>query len=334
MANKKENKIRLMYMKQLLEKYSDDEHYISTQDIMALMESEYGMPIHRTTVGKDIKEIDAIGVDVVLNNAMEGKRAKQNYYAIGKRHFDINELKLLIDAIISSRFITEKKSNELIEKLKKFASIYQREKLTPNIQAGSVSKSQNEHIFYIMDRINQAITEGLQIEFLYTRYNFDKQLEVTNSEHTHIISPYALVWNNDYYYLVGYSHKYDNITNFRVDRIKTTPTILQQPSRPIPKDFSIERLTKSTFNMYSGEFETVKLKCRNNMMSVIVDHFGMDAHVEKCDDDYFVLTAEVGLSPTFFGWLFGFDPYYIKLVEQQSAVDEYKKKLEKAINNL
>lgn len=323
----KDNKKRLMLMQKVLEKYSDEEHPITTAQIMNILEQEYGMKIHRTTVGKDINDLIEMDVDV------QCVRSTQNKYFIGTRYFELPELKLLVDAVASSKFITEKKSYELISKLGGFASVYQQDEIKRNIQTESRIKPNNERSFYIVDAINTAINKNKKIRFTYFDYNINKEKVLRNDGKPYLFSPYSLVWNGDYYYVVGYSDKHMDIGVFRVDRIDSTPTILEESAMPMPRDFNISDYTKTVFQMYDAQRVTVELECTAEMMKVIIDRFGEDVKTEVVDAEHFKATVEVSLSPNFFGWLFGFGGK-IKLISPQWVVEKYKEMLETEIYNI
>ena len=313
----KDNKKRLMLMKEVLEKYSDEDHPITTVQIMEILDREYGMKIHRTTVGKDINDLTEMGVDV------QCVRSTQNKYFISSRYFELPELKLLVDAVASSKFITEKKSYELISKLGAFASMYQQDEIKRNIHTESRIKPSNERSFYIVDAINTAINRNKKIKFTYFEYGINKEKVFRNEGKPYTFSPYSLVWNGDYYYVVGYSDKHQDIGVFRVDRIESAPEITHDMAVPMPADFNISTYTKTVFQMYDAEHATVELNCTANMMKVIIDRFGEDVKTEAVDENHFVATVEVSLSPNFYGWLFGFGDK-IKLIAPQWVMDIYK----------
>ena len=312
----KDNKKRLLIMKEVLEKYSDEEHPITTVQIIDILNKEYGMKIHRTTVGKDINDLIEMGVDV------QCQRSTQNRYFIGSRYFELPELKLLVDAIASSKFITEKKSYELISKLGAFASIYQQDEIRRNIRTETRVKPHNERSFYIVDAINSAINKNRKIRFTYYDYNVNKDKVLRNGGKPYVFSPYSLVWNGDYYYVVGFSDKHEKIGTFRVDRIESAPDILEEAAIPMPESFSISDFTKAVFQMYDEERAVAELKCTADMMKVIIDRFGEDVRTEIVDDEHFKAVVEVSLSPNFYGWLFGFGEK-IQLVSPQWVVDRY-----------
>lgn len=322
----KDNKKRLMIMKEVLEKYSDEEHPITTVQIIDILNKEYDMKIHRTTVGKDINELIEMGVDV------QCQRSTQNRYFIGSRYFELPELKLLVDAIASSKFITEKKSYELISKLGGFASIYQQDEIKRNIRTETRVKPHNERSFYIVDAINSAINKNKKIKFTYFDYNINKEKSLRNDGKPYVFSPYCLVWNGDYYYVVGFSDKHEKIGSFRVDRIESSPEILHDMAVPMPDNFSISDFTKAVFQMYDEERSEVELKCTADMMKVIIDRFGEEIETHIVDEDHFKVNVWVSLSPNFFGWLFGFGGK-IELTFPPSAIERYKEMIESVLNN-
>ena len=320
----KDNKKRLLIMKEVLEKYSDEEHPVTTVQIIDILNKEYGMKIHRTTVGKDINDLIEMGVDV------QCQRSTQNRYFIGSRYFELPELKLLVDAIASSKFITEKKSYELISKLGAFASIYQQDEIRRNIRTETRVKPHNERSFYIVDAINSAINKNRKIRFTYYDYNVNKEKVLRNDGKPYVFSPYSLVWNGDYYYVVGFSDKHEKIGTFRVDRIESAPDILEEAAIPMPESFSISDFTKAVFQMYDEERAVAELKCTADMMKVIIDRFGEEVRTEIVDDEHFKAVVEVSLSPNFYGWLFGFGEK-IQLVSPQWVVEKYRNMLEKEL---
>ncbi|MBR5252234.1 MAG: WYL domain-containing protein [Oscillospiraceae bacterium] len=323
----KDNKKRLMLLQQVLEKYSDEEHPLTTNQIISLLDREHGMKVHRTTIPKDVEHLQEMDVDV------QSIRTTQNRYFIGDRFFELPQLKLLIDAVASSKFISDKKSKELIAKLDSFASIYQQDEIKRNIYIESRIKADNEHILYIVDSINRAINKGKKISFTYFEYDADKQKCLRNNGMPYILSPYTLLWNGDYYYVVGFSDKHQNISAFRVDRIHGLPQVTEENCVPMPQDFDLAYYTKEVFQMYDAQHEVITLLCENEMMKVIIDRFGADVQTKRVDDGHFAVVTEVALSPNFFGWLFGFGDK-IQLKEPENVVEMYRRMLETEITGL
>lgn len=215
------------------------------------------------------------------------------------------ELKLLIDAVSSSRFITQKKSRQLGRKLSELASINQKKELKRHVYAINRVKSSNEHIYYYVDTINEAINLGRKISFQYSEYDGNKKKILRNDGEEYELSPYALFWNEDYYYVVGYSEKHANVSVFRTDRLHK-PKILDEKAATPPEDFALDNYSHKIFEMYSGETVKVKLECKDYIMKYVIDRFGEDVETTKKSDEYFTVIVEVDLSPTFYSWVFQF----------------------------
>ena len=223
-----EAKPRVLCLLKLLEKYTDEDHQLTTSELSSLLEKEYGLTVHRITFKKDIEALQAMGYDIVET------RSSQNKYFLGSREFELPELKLLIDAVESSKFITSTKSKELIKKIHNLTSVYQVEKLKRNNYVVKNVKPNNEQIYYIVDAINDAINANKQISFQYYDYTGLKKKVLKNKGEIYKLSPYHLVWNGDYYYVLGYSDKREKVISFRVDRIANVPNILDKDNLPKP----------------------------------------------------------------------------------------------------
>lgn len=313
-----ETKPRIICLLKLLEKYTDEEHQLTTTELSSMLETEYGITVHRITFKKDIEALQAMGYDIVET------RSSQNKYFLGDRDFELPELKLLIDAVESSKFITANKSAALIEKIHKLTSIHQVDKLKRNNYVVKSVKPDNEQIYYIVDAINDAINECKQISFQYYDYTGLKKKVLKNKGEIYKLSPYHLVWNGDYYYVLGYSEKREKVISFRVDRIASVPEILEKESYPQPKDFDLNEFTKSVFFMYEGEKVEVDLRCDNSLMKTIVDRFGEDVTTLAYDMESFRVITEIAVSPTFFGWVFGFAGK-VEILGPDNIKNEYKK---------
>lgn len=253
--------------------------------------------------------------------------------SVANRTFELPELKLLIDAVESSKFITAKKSDELIKKIHSLASKGEVSKLKRNNYVTGRIKPDNEQIYYIVDTINDAINQEKQIAFTYYEYDSSKRKVLKNGGEVYVISPYHLVWNNDFYYVVGYSEKKGKVVTFRVDRIATQPEILEQAALEAPKDFVLADFTKEVFSMYDGQEVEVELLCDNSLMKTMIDRFGEDVKTTSYNDTAFRLTTEVSASPTFFGWIFGFDGK-VQILAPQEVKEQYKQMIIQASEKL
>lgn len=293
-------KARLLYVQKLLEQYSDEEHPLTTSDLISMLSEQYGISAHRITLKTDIETLQSYGVDIEVINS------SQNKYYIAGRKFEIPELKLLIDAVESSKFITEKKSEVMVSKLTSLVSKHQAKQLKRNLCIPDRIKPDNEMIYYIVDAINDAINAGKKISFLYFEYNAKKEKKLKNNGKPYIVSPFSLVWNGDFYYVVGYSEKHKDVGVFRVDRISKTPTVLEDDALPAPEDFNIADYTRSVFQMYGSDACEVTLRCDNSLMKYIIERFGEDVQTTAHDRTSFRAIVDVELSPTFYSWVFTF----------------------------
>lgn len=322
-----QEKPRILYVKHILETYSDEDHTLSLGDIAARLQTDYGLKAHRTTLTRDIKELCEYGMDIVT------VRSTQNRFFVGTRLLEMPELRLLHDAIASSKCLTDKKSEALTEKLSALCSVHQAAALRDRMGMVCADKPQNEHVYYIIDAIYEAMHKGRKIAFRYTEYTPAKKLVLRGDGEQYILSPYACVWSGDYYYVVGWSDKREDITAFRVDRIAECPVLCEESVVPPPAGLDVNEYTKSLFHMFSGEAATVELLCDNALMKTVIDRFGADVQTAIVDDAHFTVTANVSLSPTFYGWLFEFGGK-IRLLSPATAVEEYKDMVKAAFESM
>ena len=297
---KNEGRVRLLRLLQLLETDSDAEHPISTPDCIRLLKERWDIDAFRITIGRDMEALAMAGYDVRTIHST------QNKYYLGTRTFEQAELKLLIDAVASSKFITASKSKVLTDKLAAMANVHQAGDLKRNISLADRIKPKNEHIYEYIDVINRAINERRKISFLYFTWTAAKRKRPKNDGKPYIFSPYTLTWNGDCYYMVGWSDKHEKIATFRVDRISKPPKLLKDAAVKKPKGWSIADFSEKAFQLFDGERTTVELLCHEDAMNSVIDHFGEQAKTKPVDDTHFLLTAEVSLSPTFFAWVFQF----------------------------
>lgn len=312
-----EVKPRILYLQKILLERTDEEHPLSTTQLIGILNDEYGISAHRTTITKDIAALVEYGLDIVTIHST------QNKYFVVDRRFELPELKLLIDAVESSKFITKKKSDALIEKIHTLTSSGQVSKLKRNSYIADRIKPENEQIYYIVDTINDAINEGRQISFQYYDYTGLKKKVLKNKGEIYKLSPYHLLWNGDYYYVIGYSEKRGKIVTFRVDRIAAQPNILSAKAVEKPKDFDLAEFTREVFFMYDGNKVTVDLRCDNSLMKTMIDRFGEDVTTLAYDMTSFRLITEVASSQTFLGWVFGFGGK-VQILAPESVKEQYR----------
>ena len=231
--------------------------------------------------------------------------SRPNRYYQGTREFTLPELKLLIDAVSSSRFITRKKSHDLGIKLSELASENQKKELKRNVYATNRVKNSNEAIYGMVDVINEAINRHRTITFRYREYTGELKPVLRNGGEEYELSPYALYWNEDFYYVVGWSEKHSNISAFRVDRL-VDPEITENRAVKKPDTFDIDDYSRRIFEMYDGEPTEVELLVKDDFAKYIVDRFGTSIETYPSENGYFKVTVEVSLSPTFYAWVFRF----------------------------
>ena len=322
------NKLRLLYIYRHLLRYSDAEHPITTPQLLRFLREEHGMDVNRTTLPGDFAMLEKAGFH------FEVIRSRQNKYYFDGRLFDMAELKVLIDAISSSKFITEKKSKELIRKLTTLTSEYNAAKLRRHVTVEGRVKSENERACYILDAVNNAIDQGCKICFQYTEYSNKKRKVMKNKGELYTVSPYALVWDGDFYYMIGWCDNREHMRNFRLDRICKTPTVLdQEEAVPEPEDFNLVAYSRKVFRMFGSDEETeVELLCETGMMNGIVDQFGTKVKTREVDAQHFMVTVTVCPSPTFYRWVFGWNGG-IRIIGPEKVKADYKAMLEKALED-
>jgi len=291
-------KNRLLTLLELLNRETDEEHQFTITEIIARLSDE-GFSANRHTVVGDINTLVAHGVDVICN------KSRQNHYFIGERHFELPELMLLVDAVQAARFIPAKQSKTLIGKLSSLVSVHQADSLNRQLYVEKQVKSVNEKVLYTVDLLNSAIHDGVQVEFQYFEYTATKKKVLKHGGQVYHFSPYALLWNNDSYYVIGFSESHSKVVKFRVDSM-AAPKLTEVTAVPKPKSFRVEEYAKSVFSMYDEEMRTVTLKCENSLMKPIIDRFGTKVETTVVDEKHFTAEVEVSVSPTFFGWVVGF----------------------------
>jgi predicted DNA-binding transcriptional regulator YafY len=310
-----EQKSRILYIKKYLESQTDENHPATMTDILAYLEKE-GIPASRKTVKQDIDLLIESGVDVVCNG---GHRYE---YFIGERHLEFPELKLLVDAAQAFKFVSKRKTAVLIDKLSAFVSVHQAGELNRQLYGDKQIKTENERVYITVDLLHTAIHAGKQVSFRYYEYDHNKKKTYKHGGYTYAFSPYALLWNSEKYYAVGFSTKHGKVIAFRVDRL-ANPKLLDAPAVPKPEDFDISPYRNSIFQMYGGvASQKVTLRCENALMKSIIDSFGESVETAVLDDGHFTVVVDVSLSPTFYGWVFSFTGR-IRIISPQNAVAEY-----------
>lgn len=321
-------KLKLLYvMKTLIEK-TDEDHVMSAADLIKVLQN-YGLNADRKSIYADIETLSEFGMDIVQTRG----GSKPGYY-VASRDFELPELKLLVDAVQASKFITEKKSRELIKKIEKLASEHEARQLQRDVVIINRLKTGNETIYYNVDKIHTGILENRQISFYYTNWNFDKTLVPKKDGLLYKVSPWALIWADENYYLIAYDDESEKIKHYRVDKMKNTETIGDERlGRSCFADFDLAVYAKKTFGMYSGYDAVVSLQCENDLIGVIIDRFAKDVTIIPDDNERFNVNVLISVSPQFFGWLAGLGGR-VKITAPERVKKEYKEFIEKIVAGL
>ena len=320
MARRSNQKLKLLYLLKILLENTDEEHAMTVKEMISELK-RYGIPSERKSIYDDLEALKFFGFDIV------SRRSRTTEYFIASRFFQLAELKLLVDAVQCSKFITYKKSKELIKKLSSFTSKHNAKLLQRQVYVADRVKTMNESIYYNVDRIHMAISQNRQISFRYFQYTVDKKKKFRKNGERYITSPYALSWDNENYYLITFSEKYQDFTHYRVDKMSDIE-ITNEPRVKLPDhlEFNIAGYSKKVFNMFGGEEETVKMQFDNSLVNVVIDRFGKDVYIEKADENSFIMKAEVVVSPTFLSWVFQFGDK-VKILDPEYLVSKYKQYL-------
>lgn len=311
-------KFKLYRLAQIMQEQTDDEHYITMPEIMKSL-AQYEVTADRKSIYADLRDLSVLGVDV------EGEPVGNRYhYHVVNRAFELPELKLLVDAIQSSKFITEKKSNALIKKLETLVSKYDAQKLQRQVYVSGRIKTMNESIYYTVDAIHNAISENKKIKFQYYQWNVKKEMELRHNGAWYHISPWGLSWDNENYYLVGYDSVADKIKHYRVDKMLHIK--LSNESREGKEHFKkldMADYAKKSFGMFGGKEQRVKMLVKNNLAGVIIDRFGKEVMMIPADEEYFTVNVDVHVSRQFLGWVFSLGED-IRIIGPDEVVEEMK----------
>ena len=320
-------KLRPLYLAKILYEQTDEEHYLTTVQLMQILEEQYGISAHRQTIKADIDLLKQFGLEI------EEVKSVQNRYNLYGRQFDIPELKLLIDAVESSKFITAHKSQELVDKLSRLAGEHASAGLKRNVCCENRVKPGNEKIYLIIDAINEAINENKKISFQYFRYDVNKKQQLKLDGKSYVITPLHLVWNGDYYYMIGVYDYKQRLGSFRVDRIAKRPTILEEEGTPAPEGFDVNEHINTTFRMFNSPHAEVELICDNNVMDSIIDRFGEEVSTSPYDQHSFKAVVNIAVSNVFFSWVFGFGGK-VKINSPAHVKAQYADMLRTAVTSL
>ncbi|MCL2342789.1 MAG: WYL domain-containing protein [Firmicutes bacterium] len=288
-----------LYLMRILLEKTDAKNPMTVNEIIAEL-AAYNIKAERKSIYSDLELLTQFGLDI------ETQRDKTTRYYIATRQFELPELKFLVDAVQSSRFISEKKSEELIAKLSSLTSTAQAKQLQRQVYVAGRAKSLNESAYYSIDQIYDAISEGKQISFKYFDYAVNKARVYRKDGEVYQATPVTLCWSDDSYYLIAFSLKYDGFTHYRVDRMTEVSILVDAADGYSHKKFNVSDHIKRVFGMYSGEPVQATLAFENSLVNVVLDHFGNEVMLTPGTEDWFEVNVEVSASPVFLAWMFQF----------------------------
>lgn len=296
-------KLKLYRLAQVMLEKTDEEHYITMPEIMEEL-GRYDITADRKSIYNDLRDLASFGIEV------EGESVGSRYhYHVVSRLFELPELKLLVDAIQSSKFITEKKTNILIKKLEKLVSKYDAQKLQRQVFVSGRIKTMNESIYYTVDAIHTAISENRKIKFQYYQWNAKKEMELRHNGKWYHISPWGLLWDDENYYMIGFDSEAQKIKHYRVDKMLRIS--LSEEAREGKESFTkldMADYAKKSFGMYGGKEEKVKLLVHNSLVGVMIDRFGRDIMLIPADAEHVTVNVDVRISRQFLAWVFSLGP--------------------------
>lgn len=317
-------KLKILYLMKLLQEKTDREHPVSVKDIIQTMEA-YGISVERKTVYDDIETLRTFGMKI------GSRRGKPAGFYLEERTFELPELKFLMDAVQSSKFITEKQSAALVRKLEDLASVHEAKKLKSQVFLMPGIKTLNEEIYTNIETIYDAISANRQISFRYYQWTLSRELKPKRGGERYRVSPGKLLWNNDNYYLMGLDESSGIVKHYRVDKMMDVAVEEEKRSgESVFRDFDMGRFSAETFGMFDGKETILKIRFSNELVGVVLDRFGKKAVLQRSDDTHFFLQTHIRVSGQFFGWLTGLGPG-AEIVSPEKVRKEYKSFLTKIL---
>ncbi len=326
MGGNKGQKIRLLYLADILRKYTDEEHPLSSAELIERL-ADMGQTVERKAIYDDISVLTEYGMDII------NTRVPKSGYYLAERDFEIPEIYLLSDAVQAAGFISHRKTRELIKKLENMLSRNQAGEVSRRVYIDNRNKCENEEIFYNIDAATRAISENKQVTLKYVRRALSSNGKVEENVKQLTVSPYALLWSGDHYYMVCNNEKYDNLMNLRLDRMKKV-TVIDKPARDFSlvseykNYFDVADYAQKTFNMYGGVTESIKLRCERALLEQVIDRFSDKISIRNCTDMHFEFVSEANISEGLVNWIMQFGNG-IEVLSPKTLRDDILQKAEK-----
>lgn len=322
-------KFKFTYLMKIMQAKTDDEHSLTMSQIMNELE-KYDVTAERKSIYTDFQDMtEKFGVEIIKEQI-----GRETYYHVGARQFELAEVKLLIDAIQSSKFITQTKSRELITKVKGFVSEHQAKQLQRQVYINDRVKTMNESVYYNVDDIHTAINQNRKIRFKYYKWDISKKLVPRHNGDWFAVSPWALTWDDENYYMVAFDDLDQKIKHYRVDKMMRIS--IEEEKRVGDeefKNFDMAEYSKATFGMFQGQKTKVKIEFANYMCGVFIDRFGKDISFRPIDEEHSELYVDVNVSPQFFGWVFSLGKD-VKVTGPNEVVEQMREAAREFLENL
>lgn len=321
-----QQKLKILYLMRAFYDKTDEAHPMSVKDLIAYLE-HFGIHAERKTIYDDIETLRVFGMDIM------NRRERPSGFYLASREFEVAELKLLVDAVQSSRFLTADKSRQLIQKLESLTSAHQAKELQRQVIVQNRVKNTNESIYYNIDEIHRAISENRQISFQYTKWTLSKERQLKRGGARYQISPWQMIWQDENYYLIGVDEKSNVVKHYRVDKMLKIVTEKEpRNGAELFEKFDSARFVSGTFGMFGGREENISLEFENHLVGVMIDRFGQDIMIMAKDSEHSVTRIQVNVSTQFYGWLAALGNS-VRLLTPANVRKEYRDFLKKALEN-
>ena len=318
MAKGSNQKLKMLYLMKIFMEETDDTHALTMPELIAKLNA-YGVNADRKTLYMDMEDLRTFGLDIISE-----QQGRKWYYYVGARDFELPELKLLVDSVQSAKFITDKKSSELIRKIESLASRHEAKKLQRQVFIAGRVKTMNESIYYNVDRLHEAIGTDSQIRFKYYQWNVNKEMELRRDGEWYQTSPWSLMWDDENYYLIAYNSEDGTIRHYRVDKMLDISTVDERrEGKEEFKKFDLPHYTRSLFGMFGGEERKITIEAANEMVGVMIDRFGKDIIITPLDEGHFSITVSVAVSNQFLGWIIALGEG-VKITAPEDVVDQMR----------
>lgn len=327
MAKSQNQKLKLLYLIDILERKTDENHPLNTSQLIEEL-AKVDVSAERKSIYDDIEQLIRYGYDIMLNKS----RTNGGYY-MASRRFELAELKVLVDSVQASRFITPKKTRKLIGKLEQLCSVYEEKQLRRQVYVMNRIKTENEHIFYNVDLIHGAIHNNKQISFQYYEWSTNKEMKLRREGARYYVSPLGLTWDDENYYLVAFEEEKKALRHYRVDKMKAIETAEEERSEESGyHKFDIASYGNKTFGMYGGTFDRVTLSFPESLIGVMIDRFGKGISLKKESDTKYCIRVDVVVSGQFFGWLTGLGKE-VTIVSPDHIREQYRRFLSEILEH-